>query len=48
MTIEGLEVIAVDDCSSDDSSAVIAEYASKHENLRLLKDENAGLWLITA
>ena len=41
--IEGLEVIAVDDCSSDDSSAILAEYASKHENLRLLKDEDAGL-----
>lgn len=38
------EIIVVDDCSTDDSRAVIARYAAKHPSVRLLaNEENMGV-----
>ena len=41
--IAGLEVIAVLDGSADDSAAIMTEYASKHDNLRIFTLEKCGL-----
>ncbi len=41
-----LEVIAIDDCSTDRSANIVAEYLPKHPNLRLIKNAtNLGLGL---
>ena len=37
------EVIAVNDGSTDDSLAICMDYASKHENMKVLTGENAGV-----
>ena len=39
---ENLEIILVDDCSKDNSAAVIAEYAAKHPNIVYHKQEKNG------
>lgn len=40
---EDIEVIMVDDCSTDNSGVIIDEYASKYENFRAIHlDENSG------
>ena len=40
---EDIEVIMVDDCSTDNSGVIIDEYASKHDNFRAIHlDENSG------
>lgn len=38
-----LEIIAVDDGSTDASPAILADYAGRMPNLRLLRQENGGL-----
>ena len=40
---EDIEVIMVDDCSTDNSGVIIDEYASKYDNFRAIHlDENSG------
>ena len=40
---EDIEVIMVDDCSTDNSGVIIDEYASKYENFKAIHlDENSG------
>ncbi|NNC72164.1 MAG: glycosyltransferase [Sphingomonadaceae bacterium] len=43
--IDGVEIIVVDDCSTDDSNTIIARYAEQYENVFLVKNrENKGLY----
>jgi len=42
-TYKNLEIIIVDDCSTDNSLKILEEYASKYKNITLLKnDKNMG------
>ncbi len=41
-TLDGLEVVMVDDGSTDDSGAIAARYADRYENFTLLRVENGG------
>lgn len=44
-TLEGIEIICVDDGSSDDSPAILARYAALHGNIRVFKQSNKGAGL---
>ena len=44
-TLEGIEIICVDDGSSDDSPAILARYAELHGNIRVFKQPNKGAGL---
>lgn len=37
------EIIAVDDGSTDDCPAILADYAARMPNLRIIRQENGGL-----
>ncbi len=42
-TLSGLELIVVDDCSTDGSAAIVRDYANRDERIRLLQhDHNQG------
>lgn len=41
-TLEGIEIIVIDDGSSDDSVEVVKEYQKSHPNLKLLLNEHGG------
>ncbi len=41
-TLEGIEIICVDDGSTDGSCAVLEEYASRYPGIKLLHQENSG------
>lgn len=41
--IEQYEVIVVDNCSTDDTDAVIQEFINGHKNFRCIKENNLGL-----
>ena len=41
-TMQGIEIICVDDGSTDSSPAILDRYAARHDNLRLLRKENGG------
>ncbi|MEN0054877.1 MAG: glycosyltransferase family 2 protein [Mucilaginibacter sp.] len=42
-TYRNIEIIAVDDCSTDNTYQILASYASKHPNLRIYQNEtNVG------
>ena len=36
------EIICVNDCSPDNSLAILEEYASRDERIKILKQQNAG------
>lgn len=40
---EGIEIIAVNDGSTDDSPNILAEYENKYHNIRVFHQKNAGL-----
>jgi len=42
-TLEDIEIIAVDDGSTDSSIDIIKEYAEKHSNIKYYQKENGGL-----
>lgn len=42
-TLDDLEIILVDDGSTDDSSQICDDYASKYDNIRVVHKENGGL-----
>lgn len=43
-SVEDVEIICVDDCSTDDSLQVLSEYADQNERVRIVKhDVNRGL-----
>ena len=41
-TLSDVEIICVDDCGSDDSMAIVEEYATKDRRLRILKQATNG------
>lgn len=41
-TLKDLEIICVDDASTDGSAAILAEYAAKDPRLRVITQKNAG------
>ncbi|WP_409295796.1 CDP-glycerol glycerophosphotransferase family protein [Peribacillus sp. SCS-26] len=41
-TLQGIEIILVDDGSSDSSPDIIMDYAAKHGNIVFMKQENSG------
>ena len=41
-TLRDIEAVCVDDGSTDGSSAILAEYASKDPRIRVLRQENRG------
>lgn len=40
---EDYEIVCVDDGSTDDSPAILADFAQKYQNIRILRQENAGV-----
>ena len=42
-TVDDLEIIAVDDGSTDDSGLILDRYAEDHANLRVIHKENGGV-----
>jgi glycosyltransferase involved in cell wall biosynthesis len=42
-TEKNLEIICVDDGSTDSSGAILAEYAAKDPRMRVVEKENGGL-----
>src|SRR5699024_9325161 len=43
-TYKDIEIMCIDDMSTDSSRDIIAEYASKYDNIRpILLEENAGV-----
>ena len=44
-TLEGIEIICVDDGSVDDSPAILARYAALHGNIRVFNQPNKGAGL---
>lgn len=42
-TCKGIEIICVDDGSTDDSLAIVMEYAKKYRNITVIKQTNSGL-----
>lgn len=42
-TLEGIEIIIVDDGSNDDSGAICDDYAAKHQNFKVIHQQNGGL-----
>ena len=43
-TCKSLEVIAVDDGSTDDSGRILDEYAKDHDYIRVIHQKNKGIW----
>lgn len=42
--IRDIEIICVDDCSTDDTNSILKKYAKKHKNIKIYKNvENGGL-----
>ena len=41
-TLEDIEILCVDDGSTDDSLSILEEYSRKDERVRVLTQENAG------
>ena len=41
-TLKDIEVLCVDDSSTDGSAAILAEYAAKDSRVKVLRQENAG------
>ena len=41
-TLKDIEIICVDDGSSDDSPAILEEFARKDSRIRILTQQNAG------
>jgi glycosyltransferase involved in cell wall biosynthesis len=37
------ELVAVNDCSTDDSEAILIEYAEKHGNIRVVRSDGVGI-----
>ncbi|MCI8940319.1 MAG: glycosyltransferase [Dorea sp.] len=42
-TLGGIEVICVDDGSTDESAEILEEYASRHQNMQVIHQENRGV-----
>lgn len=41
--LEGVEIVLVDDGSTDDSPAILARYAAQHPQVRVIRQPNGGL-----
>lgn len=41
--LEGVEIVLVDDGSTDDSPAILARYAAQHPQMRVIRQPNGGL-----
>ena len=41
-TLQNIEIICVDDGSSDRSCEIVAEYMQRHDNIKLIRQENSG------
>ncbi|MCD8385251.1 MAG: glycosyltransferase [Clostridiales bacterium] len=42
-TMPGIEIVCIDDGSTDDSFSILMDYAMKFSNIKVLRQENAGL-----
>ncbi len=43
-TYSNIEIIALDDCSKDNTTTVLEEYASRHHNMTVVKN-NVGIFI---
>ena len=41
--LDGMEIVFVDDGSTDDSPVILARYAAKHPQMRVIRQDNGGL-----
>ncbi|MBE0622761.1 MAG: glycosyltransferase [Burkholderiales bacterium] len=41
--LDGMEIVCVDDGSTDDCPAILASYAARHAQIRVIRQENGGL-----